>query len=265
MQYSRRVLPLLILTTALTLSSCFSYKDQILFQGLKDSSYSTLDSAADIHIQSGDQVSIFVYASDQLSAQLFNAPMLGGSVNGVQALTQQSAQGGGYFGYLVDANGSIDFPKLGNIKVVGMTQRQLSDSLQLKLSSYLKSPVVSVRLMNFRVTFINSDRGVTTVVMNNNTNILQFLGMVGGIQWMDKRNNIRVIRQNTGVREVYTVNLTDASVFNSPVYYLKPNDIVYLEPNRRKFIETNVQLVNYFAQITSTLSILYLFINNFTK
>jgi polysaccharide export outer membrane protein len=119
--------------------------------------------------------------------------------------------------------------------------------------------------MNFRVTFINPDRASTIVVTNNQTNILQFIGMVGGIQWMDKRTNIRVIRQLDTVREIYTVNLTDASVFESPVFFLQPNDVIYIEPNKRKFLETNVQLVNYFAQITSTLSILYLFYQNITK
>ncbi len=263
-QHSQKALWIVVLTAALSLISCFNYKNQIFFQGLKDTSYAVSDSAAEIKIQRGDQLSIFVYASDQNSAQLFNAPMLGGG-QGVQAITQQNGQGGGYFGYLVDENGNIDFPKFGIMRVEGMTQRSLSDTLQFRLSTNLKSPVVSVRLMNFRVTFINADRATTTIVMNNKTNILQFLGMVGGVQWMDKRNNIRVIRQNAYERQIYTVNLTDISVFNSPVYYLQPNDIVYVEPNKRKFLETNVQLVNYFAQITSTLSILYLFINNFTK
>ncbi len=249
-----------------SMTSCFKYKNQIFFQGLKDSTYAASMQQADLQIQRGDQLSIFVYAADPTSTMLFNAPMLGGNVGNAQALIQQqSSQGGGYFGYLVDEYGNIEFPKLGVIPVMGYTQPQLRDTLQARLKVYLKDAVVSVRLMNFRVTFINADRAMTSMVTNNKTNILQFLGMVGGVQWMDQRNNIRVIRQVNDQRQVYTVNLTDASVFNSPVYYLQPNDIIYVEPNRRKFLETNVQLVNYFAQITSTLSILYLFINNFTK
>lgn len=259
---------LILLFLGSSLSSCFNYKNQIFFQGLKDSTYATSMQQADLQIQRGDQLSIFVYAADQNSSMVFNAPMFGGGTNGagMQVLNQQqSTQGGGYFGYLVDEYGHIEFPKLGVIPVMGYTQPQLRDTLQARLKVYLKDAVVSVRLMNFRVTFINADRALTSMVTNNKTNILQFLGMVGGVQWMDQRNNIRVIRQVNDQQQVYTVNLTDASVFNSPVYYLQPNDIIYVEPNRRKFLETNVQLVNYFAQITSTLSILYLFINNFTK
>ena len=249
------------------LTSCINYKNQIFFQGLQDTAYTASMQQADLLIQRGDQLSILVYAADPTSTMAFNAPMFGGGGNGAQALIQQQggSQGGGYFGYLVDEYGNVEFPKLGVIPVLGMTQPQLRDTLQSRLKVYLKDAVVSVRLMNFRVTFINADRAMTSMVTNNKTNILQFLGMVGGVQWMDQRNNIRVIRQVNDQRQVYTVNLTDASVFNSPVYYLQPNDIIYVEPNRRKFLETNVQLVNYFAQITSTLSILYLFINNFTK
>jgi polysaccharide export outer membrane protein len=250
----------------LLLTSCINYKNQILFQGLKDSNYSVVNQPNNLQIQKGDQLSIFVYAADQLSAGIFNSPMTGGNPQGgAQVLMQQGVQGGGFFGYLVDESGYIDFHKLGRINALGKTQWQLGDTITALLRPFLKDAVVSVRLMNFRVTFINPDRASTIVVTNNQTNILQFIGMVGGIQWMDKRTNIRVIRQLDTMREIYTVNLTDASVFESPVFYLQPNDIVYIEPNKRKFLETNVQLVNYFAQITSTLSILYLFYQNITK
>jgi polysaccharide biosynthesis/export protein len=264
---SLRTFYLLMFVLVMGLSSCINYKNQIFFQGLKDTAYTATMQQPDLQIQRGDQLSIFVYAADPTSTMAFNAPMFGGGANGAQVLSQQQggSQGGGYFGYLVDEYGNVEFPKLGVIPVLGMTQPQLRDTLQSRLKMYLKDAVVSVRLMNFRVTFINADRAMTTMVTNNKTNLLQFLGMVGGVQWMDQRNNIRVIRQVNDQRQVYTVNLTDASVFSSPVYYLQPNDIIYVEPNKRKFLETNVQLVNYFAQITSTLSILYLFINNFTK
>ena len=99
-----------------SITSCFNYKNQIFFQGLKDSTYSASTQQADLQIQRGDQLSIFVYAADQMSMMVFNAPMYGGGLNGVggQVVSQQqSSQGGGYFGYLVDEYGNIEFPKLG--------------------------------------------------------------------------------------------------------------------------------------------------------
>jgi len=135
----------------------------------------------------------------------------------------------------------------------------------LRLRNYIKEPIINVRLLNFRVTFMTSDRATTMVITNNKTSILQFLGTAGGIGWMDKRNNILVIRQIGDARQIYRINLTDASVFNSPAYYLQPNDIVYVEPNKRKFLETNIQLLSYVTTIASTVSILVLFINSLSK
>lgn len=256
---------LLILTaTAMSFNACVSYKKQIFFQGLKDTIYTATMKQPDPIIQRGDQLSIMVYALDQENAQVFNQPMGGGQGNNMNQM-MQGGQGGGMLGYLVDEYGNIEFPKLGTLKVLGFTQQQLRDTLKLKLSNYVKEPVINVRFLNFRVTFITSDRASTSIITNNKTNILQFLGMVGGISWMDKRNNILVIRQIDSKREILRVNLTDASIFNSPAYYLQPNDIIYVEPNKRKFLETNIQLLSYVTTIASTVSILVLFINSLSK
>jgi polysaccharide biosynthesis/export protein len=258
----------LLILFVVAMQSCVNYKQQIMFQGLNDTTYKASMKQANPIIQRGDQLSIFVYAVDQFSAQIFNNPMYGGGQQGAgQVLAQSNNQtaGGGIFGYLVDENGEIEYPKLGVIKVLGFTQQQLRDTLQAKLTQYLKEPSVSVRIMNFRVTYISSDKATTVVIQNNKTNVLQFLGMVGGIAWMDKRNGIKIIRQVDSVRTAYTLNLTDASVFHHPAYYLQPNDIIYVEPNRRKFLETNVQLLTYVTTITSTLSILVLFVNSLRK
>ena len=252
---------------ALFFNSCVSYKKQIFFQGLKDTTYTATMKQPDPIIQRGDQLSIMVYALDQENAQVFNQPMGGGQGVNMNQMMQggQGGQGGGLIGYLVDEYGNIEFPKLGTLNVLGYTQQQLQDSLKLKLRNYIKQPIINVRLLNFRVTFITSDRATTTVIMNNKTNILQFLGMVGGISWMDKRNNIVVIRQIDSKREILRVNLTDASIFNSPAYYLQPNDIIYVEPNKRKFLETNIQLLSYVTTIARTGGILGLFINSLAK
>ncbi len=254
----------LFLITMSLLSSCVSYKKQIFFQGLRDTTYSASTKQVDPIIQRGDQLSIMVYALDQENAQLFNQPM-GGGQGGNMNQMMQGGQGGGMMGYLVDEYGNIEFPKLGTVKVMGFTQQQLRDTIKSRLVNYVKEPIVNVRFLNFRVTFMTSDRATTMVVTNNKTSILQFLGTAGGIGWMDKRDNILVIRQIGDSRQIYRINLTDASVFNSPAYYLQPNDIVYVEPNKRKFLETNIQLLSYVTTIASTVSILVLFINSLSK
>jgi polysaccharide export outer membrane protein len=263
-------IPFVILTILVLLlqSGCVSYKKQIFFQGLADTTYNASMQQPDPVIQRGDQLFIMVYATDLESAQLFNVVMGGGQGGGgmnMNMMQQQGGQGGGFMGYLVNEDGEIDFPKFGTLKVLGMTQQDLRDSLQKKLLPFLVDPIVNVRIMNFRVTYITSDRATTTVIMNNKTNILQFLGMVGGVQWMDKRDNIVVIRQVNDLRQIIRINLTDASVFNSPAFYLQPNDVIYVEPNSRKFLETNIQLLSYVTSISSAVSIFLLYLTNFSK
>jgi polysaccharide export outer membrane protein len=243
-------------------TGCYSYKDQILFQGLKDTVRPITDTRDKFIIQSGDQLSIMVFGLDEKTTAYFNTPMGIGPNGNTQILAQSSQQGGGIFGYVVGEDGNIAFPKLGLLQVAGFDQERLRDSLQSWLSPWVKDPAVIVRLMNFRVTYITSDRAQTINLLNNQNDILQFLGMVNGITWTDRKDNVLVIRQENGVRQVHHVDLTSQEVFSSPVFYLKPNDVIYVEPNKRKFIDTNAQLISIVTSITSTLSILVLFVNS---
>ncbi len=253
---------LIIFLFSLSFQSCVNYKKQIYFQGIADSTSKVSMSQPSIIIQPGDQLLIRVFALDEKGAEYFNQPLgMGPNPN----MNMMGQGGNGMIGYLVNEIGEIDFPKIGKIRVSGMTQEHLRDSMQSWLLPYLKEPIVNVRLLNFRVTYITSTNAATEIITNNKTNILQFIGTVGGINWLDKRDNIVVIRQINDFRQVFRVDLTDASVFQSPAFYLQPNDIIYVEPNSRKFLETNVQLLTYVTTITSTISIFILFINDLTK
>jgi polysaccharide export outer membrane protein len=253
---------IIVVITTSFLTGCYSYKDQILFQGLKDTAQRIIDTREKPLIQSGDQLSIMVFGLDDKTTAYFNTPMGMGANGNTQALAQTSQQGGGIFGYVVGEDGNIAFPKLGLLHVAGIDQERLRDSLQSWLLPWVKDPAVIVRLMNFRVTYITSDRAQTINLLNHQNDILQFLGMVNGITWTDRKDNVLVIRQENGVRQVYRVDLTSQDVFSSPVYFLKPNDVIYVEPNKRKFIDTNAQLISIVTSITSTLSILVLFVNS---
>lgn len=259
-----RLTAAILLFLAFALSGCYRYKNQILFQGLKDTTYTASMQQPKPIIQRGDQLSIMVYGLDDKTTAYFNAPMGGGQGANMQMM-QQGGQGGGIMGYLVNEEGTIEFPKLGTINILGYTHEQLRDTLQNRLTPWIKDPIVNVRMLNFRVTFMTTTHAQTVVIMNQKTNILQFLGMVGGIQWTDRKDNILIIRQIDSVRQVIHVDFTNKEIFNSPVYYLQPNDIVYVEPNKLKFVESNVAVISLVTSITSTLSILVLFVNSLVK
>jgi polysaccharide export outer membrane protein len=252
---------MLVVLTSLT-TGCYSYKDQILFQGLTDTTQVITQIREKPVFQPGDQLSILIFGLDDKTTAFFNLPMGAGPSGNMQMINQSGSQGGGLTGYLVSDAGTITFPKLGEVFVAGYDQDRLRDSLKSWLTPWVKDPSVIVRLMNFRVTFITTDRAETINLSNYQTNILQFLGMVSGITWTDRKDNLLVIRQVNGIREVHHLNLTTQEMFNSPVFYLKPNDVIYVEPNRRKFIDTNAQLISLVTSITSTLSILVLFVNS---
>lgn len=261
----------------LALVSCVTPKNQILFQGLNDSTMSINPRQQEPFLQRGDQLLITVYALDQESAAFFNAPMTIGGIQGRNGLqtamtgigrleTQANSGNGVMVGYLIDENGEITFPKLGNLKVIGYTQSELRDSMQSWLSFFMKEPIVNVRLLNFRVTIINPDGAATVIIANNKTNILQFLGMVQGLKWLDKKNNIKIIRQIKDKQHIINLNLTDYSIFNSEGYYLQPNDIIYIEPQRRRFFETNIQAINSITtSLISSISLLLLIYNTTNK
>jgi polysaccharide export outer membrane protein len=260
---TQRFIAVTLIFVAFTLSGCYRYKNQILFQELKDTTYNASMQQPKPIIQRGDQLSIMVYGLDNITTAYFNAPM--GGVQGLQMMMQPGGQGGGMIGYIVNEEGTIEFPKLGTINILGYTHEQLRDTLQNRLTPWIKDPIVNVRMLNFRVTFMTTTHAQTVVIMNQKTNILQFLGMVGGIQWTDRKDNILIIRQIDSVRQVIHVDFTNKEIFNSPVYYLQPNDIVYVEPNKLKFVESNVAVISLVTSITSTLSILVLFVNSLVK
>lgn len=260
-KYKTTVLKLVIchLSLYFAFTSCVSYKNQIFFQGLNDTTYTASMNQPDFVIQRGDQLAISVYTPDPIAAQYYNQAM--GGTQGNSMLQNIGQSNGTIQGYLVDEQGKFVFPRLGVIHAMGLTQPKLRDTLQAMLLPYVKDAVVSVRLLNFRVTFINANRASTVTILNNKTNILQFLGNVGGMEWMDKRDQVMLIRQVNDQRTVFRLNLTDKSIFQSPAFFLQPNDVVYVEPNRRKFLETNAQLISLFTGVTSAISIILVLIN----
>jgi polysaccharide export outer membrane protein len=135
----------------------------------------------------------------------------------------------------VSADGTIDFPVVGNIKVEGLTRSQAIEVIKNKLSSYVVNPTVSLRILNFRITVLGDVRTPGTfTIPNERISILEALGIAGDLLITGERQNILVIRDEGGKRKEYRVDLTKESLFSSPVYYLQQNDVVYVEPNRAK-------------------------------
>ena len=211
-------------------------EQSIYFKNISDS---LLQKAVTDHepvLQKGDILSIVVITPNENSSKLFNRP--NATETSVGSDGSAGGQGGG--GYLVDEKGNISIPYLGYVKAAGRTRMQLTDTLTAQLRRYIDSANVTVRLTNYRITILGEvAKPGTFVVPNERVTILDAIGLAGDLTIYGKRNNIRVIRQTNEGKETGTVDINNGDIFGSPYYFLRQNDIVYVEMNDRKIPSTD--------------------------
>ncbi|MDG1148537.1 MAG: polysaccharide biosynthesis/export family protein [Crocinitomicaceae bacterium] len=181
-------------------------------------------------LKTDDFISIIVAGDNPEVVAVFNLPpILGnaGNVNNgyVQGNNEKS-------GYLIDANGNIQLPILGSIEIAGLNRMEATEMLREKLKAYVNNPVVNIQILNFKVTVLGEVKKPGSFkVPNERITILEAIGLAGDLKITGVRNNVLVIRDNNGKKQEFRVNLTENTLFNSPVYYLQQNDVVYIEPN----------------------------------
>ena len=239
---------------SLLLSSCRSNQElAYISDAERDSAQAILtDYVSTIH--PGDQLYIYVYSQTPESVIPFNqeththAAELNRLYNvdtthlGVRKVQERAKMNyrdasSGVPGYLVDEAGVIIFPVLGKMKVGGLTYDSLSHSIEQRLISdgYLNDPVVTVSPINFRVSVVGEvNRPQELHITGERLTILEALAMCGDLTIYGQRENITVVRSKKGVATPITIDLTKKTIFDSEVYYLQPNDIVYIEPNKLK-------------------------------
>lgn len=217
----------------LVLTSCSTAKDVSYFQNideqlLHNQQLTTAVSYEPI-IGVDDRLSITVSALDPNGAAPFNLPV----TTYLQPGDQQLAVAPSLQTFLVGSDGHIDYPILGRMKVEGLTKLQLIDQLQSRIAEYVKNPLVNIELMNFRVSVLGEvNRPGAVQVLNDRITILDAIGMAGDLTIHGERKNVLLVREINGKREFYRFDLTSSDLFASPYYYLRQNDVVYVEPNR---------------------------------
>jgi len=205
-------------------------------------------------VQPNDIVSIRFESLSSKELDFFNR-----NINN-QVGVQQQAAGFLLMGELVDEFGEVSLPVLGKVKVAGYTVFQLQDSIQKMASKYVESPVVRVRLLNFRITVLGEVRAEGTITLGNNrVSVLEALGLAGGLGDLADRSNVKLIRQKGGNVEVQYLNLLEEDFINSPYYYVTQGDVLIVPPLKQRPFR------NYFGQnlglFVSSLSVLLLTIN----
>ena len=217
------------------ISACSSKRELSYFKDIpSDQGFKTaITNAYSPEIQAGDLISISVSSLDAASNVLFNTGAMrqvGESNTGGASATDLNKEG-----YLVGEEGNINFPIIGQIKLGGLSLKDAHKKMEQELIRYVKDPIVNVRFLNFKVTVIGEvQKPLTFVIPNDRINVLEALGMAGDMTPFAKRNNVLVIREENGERAMVRLDFNSKDVFNSPYFYLKQNDIVYVEPSALK-------------------------------
>lgn len=229
---------LLLLLLPLVLFSCVTSKRVNLMQepgknGIPQ--YADTLSYEDYELRIGDRLYIYVYSVDERIDKMFNASV--GGASSAQMRQSMGGAGGSYdlYTYLVQDDGTIDFPMVGHLPVRGMTTREVKRHLEEELSSFIKGygdyQMMSVEVNIVRRSFsVISDRGSGTFnIQKEKVTIFEALAMAGDIGDFGDRSKVRIVREKEGITQVKEFDVRSKDIINSEFYYIEPNDVIYIQ------------------------------------
>lgn len=245
--------------------SCSAPSHVTYFQDLRPGeSEQKIIAATEIKVRPGDKLSIVVNSRDPQLTQLFNLPYVGQQI-GQGAITANtiSSNSQGISGYTVDEKGQIDFPVLGKLEIAGKNREEIAAFIkgELLAKDLVKDPVVTVEYMNLCISVLGEvAKPGRYSIDRDKVTLLDAISMAGDLTIYGKREKVLVLREENGVQHVYGVNLCSAEyLYTSPVYYLRQNDVVYVEPNNVRARQAtvngnNVRSTSFWISLASLLT-----------
>ncbi len=217
--------------------SCSTVDKATYFNDLGDAEFQETPATLEPVLQKNDILSITVSSLNVEAAEMFNlANKTSSQANNFNGRPSPTA------GYLIDQDGNIQFPFIGAIRAAGLTKKDLRQYItkELVVRQLLLDPIVDIRYLNFKVSVLGEVNNPSVfTIANEKVTLLEALGLAGDMTIFAKRDNVFLISEQDGVKTTKRINLNTDELFNSPNYYLKSNDIVYVEPNKRKVRNTN--------------------------
>lgn len=210
-------------------------------------------------IKTGDLLDIQVLSFNKESVEPFNLPIINSNIragysNGISAQA----------GYLVDENGNVSFPVIGDLKVSDYSTIELADILKNKLKDYVQDPIVHIKIENFKITVLGEVRNPGTFqIPNERITIFEAIGLAGDLTINGIRKEITLIRDFNGKKEEVLINLTSKDLISSNYYYLSQNDVLYVKPNQAKVNSSTMS--SSYGMFISIASLIITTINVLTK
>lgn len=252
----------LLLVIISLISSCNTYKNVPYFKDFSDTSLPILLQTQKFKspvIQPDDVLSITIQTIDNDVTALLNSgssttgitgsvPVLGGSATGSGQATN---------GYLVDNEGRVELPFVGKVKIAGLTTEEAKEEIRRQVNNYFNEPVVNVRFANYKVTVLGEvARPSSYIVPNEKVNIFDALGMAGDMTVFGRRENVLLMRDTLNYKKLIRLNLNSKDIVTSPYFFLQPNDIVYVEPDKGKSASVDAYRNREITLIASGISLL---------
>jgi polysaccharide biosynthesis/export protein len=232
-------------------------------EDVNDTSFRKSVYIAESIIQKNDHLSIQIYsaATDPTVDLLYNLPL-----QTMQGVGGMQGGGGPIGGYLVDVNGNVELPRIGVIKAEGLKKGELEEVIKSRLEGQLTRPTVIVRFMNFRITVLG-EVGAPGVlnIPTERLSVLEAIGMAGGVTEFGKIKEVKILRENNGIRELGVLDLTSRDIFSSEYYQLQQNDVVLVDQTQFKMRQTEqqrvTQQIGFATGIISTIALVLALLN----
>ncbi|MCF0200869.1 MAG: polysaccharide biosynthesis/export family protein [Bacteroidales bacterium] len=230
----KKIIGLFAIVLAIMVSSCVPQKKMLL---LKDAQMKTEElsqvyvneRSIEYKLQPGDNLYIrAVNVVDEKNAAMFNGESSRSTSNANDVSIYLTC-------YTVDGDGCIELPLVGKVVVKDLTVNEAKEKLQTSINQYLKETMLIVKLANFNLTVLGEvNRPGTYKIYQSQINLLEAISMAGNMTNFAKNSEVKIVRQTETGSEIVTVDMGQADILSSPYYYLKPNDIIYIEPMKIK-------------------------------
>ena len=248
----------IISATAFLSGCCVKYKNLVYIQDKYENTSDTIATSKnqEIVLRTGDNLYINLIGANISDLGIYYRDDRMGSTREFLALQ----------GYMIDTEGLIKFPMIGDVKLAGLTLNEARDLIQSKIDEYIANVVVAVRLLNYDITVLGEvARPGTYTFTQREVNLFDALGMAGDCTPNADRQRVIVLRKEAENTKAETLNLLQSDFVANPYFWLKPNDVIYVKPTRSKTVAANSPLLSVILSSLSVTATLILYISYLKK